>query len=159
MQLLKSETKIAADRELVWLVLTRQQQYHEWNSQIRILSGAIRRGAKVKINLKPLYHHSIRTSFRVKESKPLQSMQWSDLSIIPGLLRMKLSFTLQTEGDDSTRLFIKEQFTGLLSFLLKKSRWQGLARRCFLKLNADIKRRSEVLQEEASMKLSASLSA
>jgi hypothetical protein len=159
MQVLKAETRIVASPAVVWEVLTALNHYQHWNSQFKVKAGPARPGGKRRLLFKPLYHRSISTSFRLTQLPSRQRIHWSGINIVPGLLKMELLFSLNPTEEGNTLLHLNEGFTGILSFMIKQQKWQILARKCFLKLNAEIKRRAELLQLEEADQQPATLSA
>jgi hypothetical protein len=146
MQRLNSEIKIASEPSDVYKIIVDLEKYDEWNTQIQHLAGQVSEGSRPRVRLKPLYYRSIKSSLRISDMSKSNRLGFMDIRILPfGLLTLDCIFTLSENEDGSTTLHLHQQYQGLFSSLIKDPKRFREAKKSCIKMNAEIKRRSEEL--------------
>src|SRR5712691_11611721 len=121
MKEVSTEVVIEASAERVWEILTDFAKFPEWNPFIRQMSGEVRTGAQLQVQLGP-------TGGRVMSFKPKmvnvetnREMSWLGRLLIPGLFNGEHSFTIEALDEKGVRFVQHEKFTGLLVPFMAKS--------------------------------------
>jgi hypothetical protein len=113
-----SSTTIAAPPQRVWEVLVDGARYADWDSGVVRVEGTVAPGASVKV----VSSANPGRAFPVKvaEFEPGRRMVWSG-GMPLGLFRGVRTFTLTPEAGGSTRLDVREEYTGPLLPLIWRS--------------------------------------
>ena len=142
MKEVSAEIEIEAPADRVWQVLTDFAKFPEWNPFIRQMSGEVRTGAQLQVQLGP-------TGGRVMSFKPKmvnvetnREMSWLGRLLIPGLFNGEHSFTIEALDEKGVRFVQHEKFTGLLVPFMAKSLDRD-TRRGFEEMNRALKERAE----------------
>lgn len=106
---------IKANRSTVWNVLTRFEDYPQWNPFIKSIKGTIEVGKKFQAEINTMKFKP--TTLVYIENK---EFTWLGRLIFPGIFDGKHSFILQDNNDGSTTLFQTESFNGILVRMMKK---------------------------------------
>ena len=106
------ETSILIDAppSRVWQVLSDFHAYPAWNSFIRAISGPLRDGARLSIQITPPGRASMRFRPTVLVVTPDQELRWRGSLLIPGLFSGEHFFLLRSEESNSTRVLHGERF-------------------------------------------------
>jgi hypothetical protein len=142
MKEVSAEIEIEAPADRVWEVLTDFAKFPEWNPFIRQMSGEVRTGAQLQVQLGP-------TGGRVMSFKPKmvnvetnREMSWLGRLLIPGLFTGEHSFTIEALDEKGVRFVQHEKFTGLLVPFMAKSLDKD-TKRGFEEMNQALKERAE----------------
>ena len=112
--------------EHVYQVLTDFKQYADWNPFIISSKGEAVVGTRlhntmVLPNSKPLrFKPKIITVIENKE------LSWLGNTIIPGIFDGEHRFIIEATTTEHSQLTQSEKFTGILTYLMKKSFWQTI---------------------------------
>jgi hypothetical protein len=111
---LRTEVQIEASPERVWEVLTDFSAYGDWNPFIGAISGTLKVGERLKLEVSPSAGRSMTLKARVTSVDPNRELAWRVSHMpIPGLLEGVHFFRLDV-SDRGTRLVQGENFSGLL---------------------------------------------
>src|SRR2546427_9815790 len=114
MKEVSAEIEIEAPAERVWQVLTDFAKFPEWNPFIRQMSGEVRTGAQLHVQLGP-------TGGRVMSFKPKmvnvetnREMSWLGGLLLPGLFNGEHSITIKELDGEGVRFVHPKKFTVML---------------------------------------------
>jgi hypothetical protein len=113
----EAATRIEADPERVWEVLTDGAGYADWDSGVERVEGRIAPGERIKVvsEVNPGRAFPV----RVSEFEPSRRMTWSG-GMPLGLFRGVRTFSLTPDGA-GTRFTMREEYTGPLLGLIWRS--------------------------------------
>src|SRR5207244_10733015 len=121
MKEVSAEREIEAPAERVWEVLTDFAKFPEWNPFIRQMSGEVRTGAQLQVQLGP-------TGGRVMSFKPKmvnvetnREMSWLVRLLIGGLFNAEHSITIKALDEKGVRSVQHDRFTGSLVPFMARS--------------------------------------
>jgi hypothetical protein len=134
---------INAPPSRVWQVLTDFHTYPAWNPFIRAISGPLREGARLNIQITPPGRSALRFRPTVLVVKPDQELRWLGSLLIPGLFNGEHSFLLRVEGTNSTRFVHGGKFSGLLVGLFTRGGMLDATQKGFHAMNIALKERAE----------------
>jgi hypothetical protein len=139
------ETSILIDAppSRVWQVLTDFHAYPAWNSFIRAISGPLREGARLSIQITPPGKASMRFRPTVLVATPDQELRWRGSLLLPGLFSGEHYFLLRSEESNSTRVLHGERFSGLLVGPFVRRGLLDATREGFQAMNIALKERAE----------------
>ena len=113
-----SSTKINADADIIWAILTDGCAYHDWNESVEKIEGNIALGEKIKVYSKISPDRAF--PVKVQELIPSKKMVW--LGGMPlGLFKGIRTFTLTTISNEQVEFRMHEEFSGLISSLIVRS--------------------------------------
>jgi hypothetical protein len=137
-----TEIEITGSSARVWEVLTRFDEYPEWNPFICRATGELREGGRLEVSIRP--HGQKPMTFRpvVVCVSPQRELRWLGRLWLPRVLDGEHAFLLEAQGAERVRLVQRERFRGLLLPLLWRS-LGGPTRRGFEDMNLALKRRVE----------------
>ncbi len=140
---LRTEVVINAPPSQVWTVLTDFPSHSDWNPFIRRISGELRRGAKLSVELGPPDGETMEFAPNLLAVRPDEELRWLGRLIFPGVFDGEHIFELEPlDGGERTRLVHRENLRGVLVPLM----WNMLdtdTRRGFEAMNAALKARVE----------------
>lgn len=111
---LRTEIEIEAPPARVWAVLTDFDRYPEWNPFIGGVSGDLREGARLKLEVSPSSDRHMTLKAQVTVLRPNEELAWKVSHMpLPGLLEGVHFFRL-TESENGTRVTQGEDFSGLM---------------------------------------------
>jgi hypothetical protein len=110
-------TTIHATPEKIWSLLTDAAGFPRWNSTVTSIEGEIAEGRTLKLRV-PSAPKRVFTP-KVSRLEPGRSMVWSD-GMAP-MFKGVRSFTLTPNADGSTDFVMKEEFSGVMLPMIKKS--------------------------------------
>ena len=142
MKELRSEIEIQASAERVWQLLTDFPSFPQWNPFIRKVSGNIRVGERLEVNIQPSGASGMTFRPTVLKAEPNRELRWLGHLLISGLFDGEHSFTIEPLGESRARFTQREVCTGLLVPLFAR----GLdtdTRRGFEEMNQALKARTE----------------
>ena len=96
---------ISAPPSRVWQVLTDFSAFPAWNPFIRSISGPLREGARLTVQIMPPGRSSMHFRPTVLVSRPNEELRWRGSLLIPGLFSGEHSVLLRPEGVNSTQSF------------------------------------------------------
>ena len=127
---------IQANPEKIWQLLTDFKDYSKWNPFIISIEGNLEPGNQLRVQLNDMVFKP-----KVKSYKKNQRFSWLGHLLFPGIFDGRHSFQLIKEKDKSTSFIHKEEFSGILPLLMRKS--------FFEKVEKDFKAMNEALKIEA----------
>jgi hypothetical protein len=113
MKELRTEIEIQASPEKVWQILTRLDQYPEWNPFIHHAIGKAGVGETVDLDFQP-DSKGLKLHCTVVTADPNRKLCWKYHFILPGLLRGEHCFIIEQIGSNTVRFIDREIFNGLL---------------------------------------------
>lgn len=116
-----TQLHIPAPVETVWEVLLDFTQYPNWNPFIPFIEGKAVVGERLTIHVIPPGTKGMRFNPVVTQCDPLTYFAWKGSLGIPGLFEGHHQFQLIAASDTTTTFIHKEDFKGILLFLLSKS--------------------------------------
>lgn len=135
---------IAAPPELVWDVLTDWSAYPRWNPFIVGLHGRLSPGARLVVTVVPGGGRHFTFRPRLVELEPGRSLAWQGRMGVPGLFDGRHYFQVEALADGACRLIHGEDFSGLLSPLLRGALLDGV-QHGFDCMNQALKTRAQTL--------------
>ena len=132
--------RIAADREVIWALLTNADDFPRWNSTILKMEGDIAQGEKISL----VSTLDITRTFKLKVKKlaPETEMVWTD-GAAP-FFKGRRASTLTANPDGSSTLSMSEKIGGLMFPMAAKHIPDFDA--SFEKFAADLKQEAEIIQ-------------
>jgi hypothetical protein len=118
MKSFEASSVINAAPERIWAILVDGAQYSDWHSGVVSVDGRIAPGETIKV----VSGANPGRTFPVKVSEftPARSMAWSG-GMPLGLFSGVRTFTLTPSGDGTTRVLVREEYTGPLLSLMWRS--------------------------------------
>jgi len=117
---IRTEIIIDAPVNEVWSKLTDFARYPQWNPFIREISGELRRGAQLRVNLGPPGKRTMKFKPIVQAVTPGKTFRWLGHLLFSGLFDGEHIFELEAAGDNTSRFIQREKFSGLLAGLFRK---------------------------------------
>jgi hypothetical protein len=111
---LRHEVMIEAPAAVVWEVLTDVDDYGAWNPFIRRLSGELRVGSRLEVEIRPPGRRSMTIKPRLLVVSPERELRWLGRLFLPGLFTGEHRFETEALSADRTRFVQSEQFRGVL---------------------------------------------
>jgi hypothetical protein len=138
---LRSEIEIDAPPERVWAVLTDFPAYPEWNPFIRRISGELREGAKLELQIQPPGARATTFKPTVRAVETNRELRWLGRLLMPGIFDGEHSFVIEPREGGRSRFVQSERFGGFLVGFFKGTlaKTQG----GFEQMNAALKARVE----------------
>ncbi len=109
---------IKASPEKIWNYLTNAADYPNWNSTVDRVEGDIALGKKIKVFAKISPNRAF--PVKVAELTPNSKMVWQG-GMPFGLFKGIRTFTLISNSDGSTKLLMKENFSGMMLGMMSKN--------------------------------------
>ena len=106
---IKTSIHINATPTKVWKILTDFESYHNWNPFIQSLTGTVKKGASIKVNIDKMQFKPT-----ILEYIPNKQLSWLGKLFIKGLFDGQHNFLLEEQTDGTTIFYHTEQFSGLL---------------------------------------------
>ncbi len=141
MRELRSEIEIDAPPERVWSVLTRFDEYPEWNPFMRSLSGRCEVGSKLTVRIEPPGTRAMTFKPTVQEAAAGRELRWLGRLFVPGLFDGEHRLAIEPLDERRSRFVQSERFSGLLVGLFGKT--LTATERGFEQMNVALKRRVE----------------
>ena len=111
-------TRIAADPDAVWEVLTDFASYPEWNPFMSRIEGAPEVGSRLTIRLSPSNGRGMTFKPTILVAIPGRELRWLGKLGFGGLFDGEHFFVLNRDGDGGTRMTHGETFSGILVRLM-----------------------------------------
>ena len=143
MREIRSEIDIRAPPERVWEILTRFEEYPEWNPFLTIEPGELAAGAHLVVTIRPEGTPSATFRSTVEVARAPAELQWIGRLGVPGLFDGRHRFQLVPLADGRTHFVQSESFRGLFVgaafyFGVGESTQRG-----FDRMNEALRRRAE----------------
>lgn len=142
MKEITTRIRINAPAMKVWEVLSKVEDYPDWNPFIRSVQGRLNPGEVLRIKIRPRKGREIHFTPRVIEVDPGKKLAWLGNLFISGLLDGKHEFTICETENGEVDFIHREQFRGILVPIL----WQSIERdtqKGFEEMNRALKIRAE----------------
>jgi len=147
-QEIETSILIAALPSRVWQVLTDFNAFPAWNPFIRAISGPLREGARLSIQIVPPGRSAMRFRPALLVVRPDQELRWRGSLLIPGLFTGEHVIRLQSEEVNSTRVIQGERFSGLLVGLFVRRGMLDATRQGFHSMNIPSKNAPKIRRPE-----------
>ncbi|WP_293266213.1 SRPBCC domain-containing protein [Neptunomonas sp.] len=118
MKIYSTTTKINANADTIWAILTDSSAYHDWNKSVEKVEGHIALGEKIKVYAKISPERAF--AVKVQEFVPSKRMVWRG-GMPLGLFKGVRTFTLTDENNGQVEFRMQEVFSGLMSPLIVRS--------------------------------------
>ena len=105
---------IPATPEQVWATLVDTAAYPAWNPFITKLSGQLAAGQRLEVRIAPPGGRAMTFKPTVTRVEPGRRLEWLGTLGVKGVFDGRHTFTLESLGDDGTRLTQSEEFSGWL---------------------------------------------
>jgi hypothetical protein len=116
---LRSEIEIDASPERVWAVVTEFAAYPEWNPFIRRISGELREGAKLEVQIQPPGARATTFKPTVRAVETNRELRWLGRLLVPGILDGEHSLLIEPREGGRSRFVQRERFSGFLVGFVK----------------------------------------
>lgn len=146
MKAIKTEIDICAEGSTVWDVLTDFSSYGEWNPFISAISGDLRRGARLRVRLRPPGLGEAAFRPRVVRLQPGRELSCVGRRMLPGLFDGWHSYRLAPTGS-GTRFYHCANLSGLCVPFFGEPGMAAL-REGFEAMNVALRERAEALAAE-----------
>ncbi|MGK0328918.1 SRPBCC family protein [Polaribacter sp.] len=134
---IKTSIIIEASREKIWGILTDFENYTEWNSFIKSISGELKVRNRIKIKVQGMTFKPI-----VLTLNQNTELKWLGNLWFRGLFDGEHKFYLTDNGNGTTNFEQSENFSGILVKILTKS-LEKETKNGFEKMNKELKLRAE----------------
>ncbi|APZ45863.1 polyketide cyclase [Polaribacter reichenbachii] len=135
---IKTSITINASKEKIWKILTDFENYSEWNSFIKSVTGKVKVGEQIKIKLQGMTFKPVVLIYN-KNSE----LKWLGKLWFKGLFDGEHKFKLTENKNGTTTFEQSENFTGILVKLFSKNLEK--TKKHFEQMNNELKIRSEKL--------------
>ena len=134
---IKTSITINASKEKIWKILTNFENYPEWNSFIKSVTGEVKVGNQIKIKLQGMTFKPIVLTFNENAE-----LKWLGHLWFKGLFDGEHKFKLTDNGNGTTNFEQNENFSGILVKLFAKSLDKD-TKYGFEQMNRELKLRAE----------------
>jgi hypothetical protein len=140
---IRREIIIDASPQKIWSVLINFEDYKNWNSQLIFLGGNVKPNGNLHLKLSPEGASPYEFKPKIVIWEENKRFAWLAQTGLPRVFDGKHSFELQDLGNGQTLLINQEQYSGILSMLIKQLPMMKNAPQGFDKMNLEIKTRAE----------------
>lgn len=147
---ISSTIDIEASPEEIWKHLTDFAAYSQWNPFIAGIEGETVVGARIQVTLHLENGKTMVFKPTIREATPGKNLMWLGRTALPGLLDGKHSFTIERQGERSSRFIQAEVFSGILVPLLPGALLEQSVKG-FEMFNAVLKERAEGKEEPGDL--------
>tara|TARA_R100001369_G_scaffold91640_1_gene133541 strand:- start:421 stop:849 length:429 start_codon:yes stop_codon:yes gene_type:complete len=134
---IKTSITISARKEKIWQILTDFDNYLEWNSFIKSVSGDVKVGNQIRIKLQGMTFKPI-----VLTLNENTELKWLGHLWFKGLFAGEHIFYITDNGNGTTNFEQIENFSGILVELFSKRLDKGI-KMGFEQMNKELKLRAE----------------
>jgi len=134
---IKTSITINASKESVWKILMDFENYPEWNSFIKSVSGDVKVGNQIQIKLQGMTFKPV-----VLTLNENTELKWLGHLWFKGLFDGEHKFKLTDNGNGTTNFEQSENFSGILVKLFSKSLDKD-TKNGFEQMNKELKLRAE----------------
>jgi hypothetical protein len=117
---IKTEILINATPEKVWSILTKFENYPNWNPFIKSIKGEVKVGNKIEARIEPQKAQGMTFKPKVLVFDTNKEFSWIGHLLFPGLFDGEHKFELVDNGNGTTTFRQSEKFKGILVPLFKK---------------------------------------
>ena len=114
MRELRSEIEIEAPPESVWAVVTDFAAYPTWNPFIRRISGELREGARLEVQIEPPGARATTFKPTVRVVERNRELRWLGRLLVPGIFDGEHSLLIEPRDGGRSRVVQSERFSGVL---------------------------------------------
>ena len=139
---IKTQININCPPEETWKTLTDFKKYPEWNPMIKSIEGKLIRRNRLKVRLEIEGMSKMTIKPRVATFHSGKSFSWLGHLLIIGLFDGHHIFEINQNQDDSTDFIHREQFSGVMVPLMRKSLETKVAKG-FEEMNQALKKECE----------------
>src|SRR5689334_5572867 len=107
---LNNELEINASAERVWHLLTDFASFPQWNPFIQHVSGELKRGAQLVVNIQPSGAHATTIRPTVLKAEPNRELRWRNQWLVAGLLDAEHVFMIEALDTNRVRFTQREIF-------------------------------------------------
>ncbi len=118
---INTQINIDCPPEKVWKILTDFEKYPEWNPMIKSIEGELKRRNRLKVRLEIKGMNKMTIKPRVATFHSGKSFSWLGHLLIIGLFDGHHIFELNQNQDGSTEFIHREQFSGVMVPLMRKT--------------------------------------
>ncbi len=111
---LSSEILINSSPESVWAIITDFPSYPNWNPFIRMVTGEIKVGSKLKIFIQPPGGRGITFKPVLQKVEANRELRWLGRLYLPWLFDGEHSLIIEPSRGKYVKFIQREKFTGLL---------------------------------------------
>jgi hypothetical protein len=142
MKEIRTEIEIDAPVKVVWTILTDFARHAQWNPFIREISGELRKGAQLQVNLGAPGKRAMRFKPIVQRVEPQKTFRWLGHLFFSGLFDGEHIFELESIGENATRFIQREKFNGILVGIFSNNLDTDI-KNGFMAMNEALKREAE----------------
>ncbi len=135
---IKTQVVINANPDKVWSVLTDFENYPKWNPFIKSITGNIRIGSQITVNIAPPNGKGMTFKPTVLAYSPNKEFRWIGKLLFKGLFDGEHKFELIENANGTTTFVHSEKFKGILVELFKKQ-LENNTKKGFEMMNEDLK--------------------
>jgi hypothetical protein len=139
---IQTSIQIQATPERVWEILTDFAAYPEWNPFVCSLTGDVKTGNRIRVQLTPPGQKGMVFQPRVIAYDPNQKLEWLGNLFFRGIFDGAHRFELIANEDGTTTFIHSERFKGILVPFMKKM-LNGPTMEGFKAMNEALKHRTE----------------
>ncbi len=139
---IKTEISISATPERIWAILTKFDEYPNWNPFIKSVKGHVDVGEKITARIEPPGTKGMTFKPKVLTFLKNRELSWLGHLFIPGLFDGKHKFELIDDGDGTTTFVQSEEFKGVLVPFFKKQ-LENNTKNGFVEMNKKLKELAE----------------
>jgi len=114
MREIRTKIEINATPEKIWGILTKFDDYTNWNPFIISIEGNLKPRSRIKVVIQPPGDSTTVFRPRINTLKRFESFSWIGHFLIVGLFDGHHIFELESIDNQKTRLIHREEFSGLL---------------------------------------------
>jgi hypothetical protein len=119
MREIRREIEIDAPPESVWTVVSDFAAYPQWNRFIRRISGELRVGATLEVQIEPPGARATTFKPTVRAVETNREVRWLGRLLLPGVIDGEHSLRIQPLDGGRSRFIQSERFTGVLVGLVR----------------------------------------
>jgi len=134
---IKTSITINASKKKIWKILTDFENYSEWNSFIKSVTGEVKVGNQIKVKLQGMTFKPVVLTFNKNTE-----LKWLGHLWFKGLFDGEHKFKLTENENGTTKFEQNENFSGILVKLFSKSLDKD-TKMGFEQMNEELKLRAE----------------
>ena len=142
---IKTEILINATPEKIWSILTKFENYPNWNPFIKSIYGEIKVGSKIKVRIEPPQAKGMTFTPTVLTFVTNKELSWLGHLLFAGVFDGEHKFELIDNANGTTTFIQSEKFTGILVSLFKKQ-LDNNTKKGFEEMNKKLKELAEELK-------------
>ena len=139
---IKTQIDINATPENIWKILTDFDNYPNWNPFIKQLTGEVKVGSKIKVNIQPPEAKAMTFKPTILTYQSNEELSWLGSLLFKGVFDGEHKFELIENENGITTFIQSEQFKGILVPLFKKQLHNN-TKRGFEQMNQKLKELAE----------------